>query len=372
MRDDFPDDVPPELAGATLTIDLDAIADNWRLLCRQLGKPCAGVVKADGYGLGLGPVARTLAQAGCTSFFVALPEEGVRLRRILPDAGAARIFVLTGAPEGAEGLYASHRLIPVLNTLEQAARWLAAAPAGAPHALHVDTGMTRLGLPAEDIPALPAGLSPCLVMSHLACADEPAHALNPAQLAAFTAARERFPEAEASLANSSGIFLGPAYGFDLGRPGVALYGGNPTPEAANPMRQVVTLQAKILQVRRVDTPRSVGYGATYQSAGGSLLATVAAGYADGLHRVLGNVGNGLLGDRVVPMVGRVSMDLIVFDVSAAPADLARPGQSITLIGRGHDADALATEAGTISYEVLTSLGHRYARTYVGGQNTGGA
>ncbi|MGC2855672.1 alanine racemase [Novispirillum sp. DQ9] len=365
MRDDFPEDVPPDLAGATLTIDLDAVAENWRRLCRQLGKPCAGVVKADGYGLGLGPVARTLAAAGCDTFFVALPEEGLRLRRILPHP-EARIFVLTGAPEGAEGLFATHRLVPVLNTLEQAARWLAAAPAGAPHALHVDTGMTRLGLPAEDIEALPGGLAPCLVMSHLACSDEPGHALNAAQAAAFAAARARFPQAEASLANSSGVFLGASYAFDLGRPGIALYGGNPTPGAPNPMRQVVTLQAKILQVRRVDTPRTVGYGASARIEGGSLLATVAAGYADGLHRALGNVGSGLLGDRVVPMVGRVSMDLIVFDVSAAPADLTRPGQSITLIGGRHDADALAAEAGTISYEILTSLGHRYARTYLGG------
>lgn len=365
MRDDFPEDVPPDLAGATLTIDLDAVADNWRLLCRQLGKPCAGVVKADGYGLGLGPVARTLAGAGCDSFFVALPEEGLRLRRILPQP-EARIFVLTGAPEGTEGLFAANRLIPVINTLEQAAQWLAAAPAGAPYALHVDTGMTRLGLSMDDIGALPAGFAPCLVMSHLACADEPGHALNAAQQAAFATVSALFPKAEASLANSSGVFLGPDYGFDLGRPGIALYGGNPTPGAPNPMRQVVTLQAKILQVRRVDTPRSVGYGATWQCAGGSLLATVAAGYADGLHRVLGNVGNGLLGNRVVPMVGRVSMDLIVFDVSAAPANLARPGQSITLIGRGHNADSLATEAGTISYEILTGLGRRYARTYQGG------
>lgn len=367
---DFPEDVPPELAGAVLTIDLDAVAENWRRLCRTLGAPCASVVKADAYGLGLGPVGRALAGAGCDTFFVALPEEGLRLRRILPQP-EVRVFVLTGAPEGAEGLYAAHRLIPVLNTLEQAAQWLANAPAGAPHALHVDTGMTRLGLPVEDLAALPAGLDPCLVMSHLACSDEPAHPLNAAQLAAFTAVRARFPGTEASLANSSGVFLGPDYGFDLGRPGLALYGGNPTPGAPNPMCQVVSLQAKILQVRRVDTPRTVGYGATYRAAEGRLLATVAAGYADGLHRVLGNAGSGLLGDRVVPMVGRVSMDLIVFDVSAAPADLARPGQSITLIGRGHDADALGAEAGTVSYEILTSLGRRYARRYLGHQNTGG-
>ncbi|MFA7429793.1 MAG: alanine racemase C-terminal domain-containing protein, partial [Rhodospirillaceae bacterium] len=259
-----------------------------------------------------------------------------------------------------------HRLIPVVNTLEQAADWLAHAPAGASHALHVDTGMTRLGLPPEELGSLPSGFAPCLVMSHLACADEAGHALNAAQLAAFAEARRRYPAAEASLANSSGVFLGPDYGFDLGRPGVALYGGNPTPGAPNPMRQVVTLDARILQVRRVDTPRTVGYGATHQSAGGTRLATVAAGYADGVFRALSNVGKGILGDQMVPMVGRVSMDLIVFDVTAAPAELARPGQSITLIGRGHTLDAMAAEAGTISYEILTSLGHRFARTYGGG------
>jgi alanine racemase len=365
--DDFPGDVPPELAGARLTIDLDAITANWRLLCRRLGKPCAGVVKADAYGLGLGPVARTLEAAGCTTFFVALAEEGLRLRRILPTA---RIFVLTGALPGTEPLFAAHRLIPVLNTLEQAADWLAHAPADAPHALHVDTGMTRLGLPPEDLDALPAGFAPCLVMSHLACADESRHALNAAQLAAFAEARRCFPAAEASLANSSGVFLGPEYGFDLGRPGIALYGGNPTPGAPNPMRPVVTLKARILQVRRVDTPRSVGYGATHRSVGGTRLATVAAGYADGVFRALSNVGKGILGDQMVPMVGRVSMDLIVFDVTAAPVDLARPGQSITLIGRGRALDAMAAEAGTISYEILTSLGRRFARTYVGGPEGG--
>jgi len=363
VDDDFPGDIPPELAGLLLTVDLDAVAGNWRLLCDRLSKPCAGVVKADAYGLGLGPVARTLAAAGCTTFFVALAEEGLRLRRILPEA---RIFVLTGAMPGTERVLTEARLIPVLNTLEQAAAWLAHAPADAPHGLHVDTGMSRLGLPPEDIDALPAGFAPCLVMSHLACADDPGHPLNAAQLAAFTQARQRFPTAEASLANSSGVFLGTGYGFDLGRPGIALYGGNPTPGAPNPMRQVVTLEARILQVRHVDTPLTVGYGATHQCEGGTRLATVAAGYADGVHRALGNVGKGILGDQSVPMVGRVSMDLIVFDVTAVPAGLARPGQSITLIGPSHTADDLAAEAGTISYEILTSLGHRTARTYVGG------
>lgn len=360
--DSFPGDVPAELAGAALTVDLDAVAANWRLLCDRLGRPCAGVVKADAYGLGLAPVARTLAAAGCDTFFVALAEEGVRLRRVLPQA---RIFVLTGAPPGGEGVLAAHGLIPVLNTVEQAADWLAHAPSGAPHALHVDTGMTRLGLPMEDLGALPDGLTPCLVMSHLACADERGHALNSAQVSTFAGVRARFPQAEASLANSSGVFLDGA-AFDLGRPGVALYGGNPTPWQANPMHPVVRLEARILQVRRVDTPRTVGYGASHRSEGGARLATVAAGYADGLHRALSNVGTGILGDQPVPMVGRVSMDLIVFDVSAVPAELARPGRSITLIGRGHDIDAMAAEAGTISYEILTSLGRRYARTYVGG------
>lgn len=363
MKEDFAAAVPEALAGGLLTIDLAAIAENWRILCRRMGpgRESAGVVKADGYGLGLGPVARTLAAAGCRTFFVALPEEGLRLRRILPENP---IYVLSGPLPGTEALFIEHALIPVLNSAEQVRAWRAHAPS-APYGLHVDTGMNRLGISADSLPTLPDDLAPALVMSHLACADEPGHPLNARQLALFREVRARFPGAVASFANSSGHFLGADYLFDLGRPGVSLYGGNPQPGTPNPMRQVVTLQAKILQVRRVDTPQTVGYGATRRIPGGARLATVATGYADGLLRSLSNTGWGRLGGQRVPVVGRVSMDLIVFDVTAVPEDQARPGQAIVLLDAEHTVDDLAQEAGTIPYEILTSLGRRYARRYRG-------
>lgn len=363
-EDDFARDVPPELAGAILTVDLGAIAANWRALRDRHGTDCAGVVKADAYGLGLGPVARVLARAGCRVFCVAMPEEGLRLRRILPDA---TILVLSGPLPGGEGLFAAHALVPILNSLEQVAAWRAHAPAGAAYGLHVDTGMNRLGLPLADVDALPADFAPGWLLSHLACADEPGHALNAGQLAAFRALRARFPGAVASLANSAGLLLGRDYAFDLGRPGIGVYGGHPCPgHGPNPMAPVVRLDARIVQVRRVDTPQTVGYGASHRCEGGSLLATVAAGYADGLPRTLSNRGRGMLGEQLVPMVGRVSMDLTVFDVTAAGPDLARPGAFITLIGPHHSVDDLAAEAGTIPYEILTALGRRHARRHIGG------
>lgn len=359
----------PDHAGGLLTIDLSAIADNWRLLRDRMGpgRTCAGVVKADAYGLGAAAVARTLAAAGCQTFFVALPEEGVRLRAALPDHP---IYVLSGPFPGSLPLFARHALRPVLNTPEQVADWLAHGPAGLPYAVHVDTGMNRLGLSMAEFESLADRLAPAIVMSHLACADEDSHPLTATQVERFQAVRSRLPDAIACLANSPGHFINDALGdqalFDLGRPGIALYGGNPTPWRPNPMRQVVTLQLKILQVRRVDTPGTVGYGASHPVSGGSRLATVAAGYADGLLRSLSNTGWGRLGSTRVPMAGRVSMDLITFDVSAVAEDDARPGALITLLDDEHTVDDLAAEAGTIPYEILTSLGRRYARRHIGG------
>jgi alanine racemase len=361
-------------AGALLTIDLGAIAANYRRLCRELGAVAsAAVVKADAYGLGVDRVAPALAAAGARSFFVAQLNEAIDLRAIL--GAEPHIFVLNGLAVGAERDYLGHDLMPVLNSLTEVEAWrnlchsqsrrLAAA-------LHVDTGMNRLGLPADELdrlaeePARLEGLDLVLVMSHLACAEEPEHPLNGEQLAAFRAARARLPPAPASLANSSGIFLGPAYHFDLARPGVALYGVNPTPGRANPMSQVVRLQGKILQIRDVDAPRSVGYGATYRLAGPTRLATVAVGYADGYLRALSNHGSAFIEGKKVAVVGRVSMDLITLDISAAPREAARPGTLVDLLGPDHDLDALAREAGTIGYELLTSLGRRYHRDYRGG------
>ncbi|MFQ5954128.1 MAG: alanine racemase [Kiloniellales bacterium] len=358
-------------AGAVLSIDLAAIVANYRLLCRRLGGvECATVVKADAYGLGMHRVAPALARAGCRQFFVARLDEGVALRRLMPEAA---IGVFDGALPGTEPVYREHHLMPVLNHLGQVDAWAALAARRRrplPAILHVDTGMTRLGLePAEvdrlaEDPGRLAGIELSYVMSHLACADEPGHEMNARQLATFTQARRRLAQAPASLANSSGIFLGPDYHFDLARPGAALYGVAPQPGTPNPMAQVINLKGKILQVRNVDSPMTVGYGATHRVTRAGRLATVAVGYADGYLRSLSNRAHAFLGDVRVPVVGRVSMDLITLDVTAAPPRAARPGQWVDLLGPRHGVDALAAEAGTIGYEILTALGHRYHRVYV--------
>jgi len=360
-------------SGATLTIDLAALRANWQDLRDRLkGAECAGVVKADAYGLGLEPVAKTLAAAGCRVFFVAHLEEGIALRAALPKA---EIHILNGLLPGSAADFAAHRLLPVLNSLDSIEDWRTFCRrhgAPLPADIHVDTGMSRLGLPPAEVQILAAepqrlaGLALGYLMSHLACADEPSRLMNHQQLAAFVDIRRRLPAARASLANSAGVFLGPDFHFDLARPGIAVYGGNPVPGGPNPMAQVVRLQGKILQVRGVDTPQTVGYGATHRFAGPARIATVAVGYADGFMRSLGNAGSGFFGDVRAPVVGRVSMDLITLDVTSVPEALCRPGLAVDLIGPHNDVDAVAAAAGTISYEILTGLGRRYHRRYVGG------
>ncbi len=362
-------------AGGILRIDLGAIVANWRLLKGKLanGADCAAVVKADAYGLGMAEVAPALHKAGCRVFFVALAEEALALRALLPDT---EIHVFSGATADSLPDLARQRIVPVLNSLEQIAAATAfARTSGTALAadIHVDTGMNRLGLEARELAALAgdpgrlAGLDLRLVMSHLACADEPGHPLSARQLAAFHAARAQIPAlagATPSFANSAGIFLGPDYHFALARPGAALYGLKPQNSAPNPMAQVVRLQGKILQVRDVDTPMTVGYGAAHRVTGKARIATVGVGYADGYRQSLTNRGHAYLGDMRVPVVGRVSMDLIALDVSQAPAAAAVPGALVDLLGPQHDADALAAEAQTIGYEILTGLGRRFHRVYV--------
>jgi alanine racemase len=362
-------------AGAILTIDLDAVADNYRRLCAELGgTACAAVVKADAYGLGMEKVAPALVRGGCETFFVAHIDEGMELRRLLRDAD---IHVFNGLQPGSEPVFAEHRLVPVLNSLGDIEAWArfrdrAGAPPFPPADIHVDTGMARLGLPPEDVETLGrepdrlGSIDVAYVISHLACADEPGHTLNRQQLDAFRKARAALPGRPASLVNSSGIFLGPDYHFDLARPGAALYGVAPVPGEPNPMAQVVRLQGKILQVRDVDTPQTVGYGATHRIARRGRIATVAVGYADGYLRSLSNSGGANFGDIRVPVVGRVSMDLITLDVSDLPHRMARPGDLVDLIGPHNPVDRLAAEGGTIGYEILTSLGSRYHRVYKGG------
>lgn len=371
------EDAAAARAGGILTIDLDAAACNYRRLCKELAVvPCAAVVKADAYGLGVGRLAPAFAAAGARAFFVGPVDEGIELDGVLAAAGRAdaEIYVLNGVLPGTEPDFRTHRLIPVLNSLACVERWRAAASAAGqplPAALHVDTGMSRLGLPDDEVGVLAAepgrldGIDVRLIVSHLACAEEPDNPLNAEQLTRFRAALAQLPEAPACLANSSGIFLGPDYHFDLARGGVALYGVNPTPERPNPMRQVVRLQGRILQVREIDPSRTVGYGATHRAAGRTRIATIGVGYADGYMRALSNRGHAVIEGRQVPVVGRVSMDSLTLDVTELPEATVRPGGFVDLIGPDHDVDALAEEAGTIGYEILTALGHRYHRVYVG-------
>jgi alanine racemase len=356
-------------ADAVLDIDLGALVGNWRRLGDRLkrGAICAGMVKADAYGLGMDTVAPALAAAGCRLFFVAQLAEGVALRRRLPNHDIA---VLNGLLPGGESEFIAHRLIPVLNDLGQIAAWRRAG-AGREAILHVDTGMARLGLPPDELARLAAdrtlldGVALRAVMSHLACADEPFHPHNSRQLAAFKAALAVLPAAPASFANSSGIFLGADYHFDIARPGAAVYGVNPLPGNPNPMAQVVRLKGKILQTRDIDTGDTVGYGSTHRREGPGRIATVAVGYADGWLRSLSNRGSVAIAGRRVPVVGRISMDLMTIDVTGLDPQATSPGRFAELIGPDNDIDAVAAAAGTIGYEMLTALGRRYHRVYGG-------
>ncbi len=366
--------VSPRAAGV-LTVDLAAIAENYRRLkAAFLEKAVAAVVKADGYGLGAERVAPVLVKAGARSIFVAQLDEALKLRPLLDRCHpAVTLYVLNGLMPGAEADYAEHNILPVLNSLGEIDAWSAfcrARGTALPAAVHLDSGMCRLGLPPDEVevlrgdPARLAGLLPTCILSHLACADEPAHPMNARQLEALKAALPVLPRAPVSFCNSSGIFLGRDYHFDLGRPGVALYGVNPTPQAPNPMQPVVQLRAKILQVRQIDAPQTVGYGASHRATGPARIATVAAGYADGYLRSISNRGHAWVAGHRVPVVGRVSMDLLALDVTGVAPDSIRPGLWAELLNDEQDVDALAREAGTIGYEILTSLGARYHRVYL--------
>jgi alanine racemase len=357
---------------ARLTVRLGAIADNYRECQRAAGPAAvAGVVKADAYGLGAAPVARGLTGAGCDSFFVARLEEGVALRPILPQA---RIFVLDGAAESAIPALIEYGLTPVLNSLDEIAGW-GAAGAGRrtmlDAAIHIDTGMNRLGLPRTELSVLAAeaskrlaGIRPVLIMSHLVCADDAEAAMNGRQLARFRETLAMLPPAPASLANSGGILLGKDYAFDMVRPGIGLYGGNPQIGGDNPFKVAAVFEGRVLQTRRIDKGESVGYGATYRSERSSVLATVAAGYADGLMRAIGNRGEAAIGNVRVPVAGRVSMDLITLDVTGAAG--VEPGDWVEFFGDTIALEELAKASATANYEILTSVSARIPRHHVSG------
>jgi alanine racemase len=370
---EHPKTVEPEASGV-LTIDLAAIAANWRELARRAAPArCAAVVKADGYGCGLEAVTAALARAGCDTFFVAHLSEGRRARAVAP---AANIYVLNGLLPGTAPAYVGCNLHPVIGSLAEFAEWKAFVAATSWHggaALHVDTGMNRLGMSFEEAvwlaeqPQTERGEF-VLLMSHLACAEVPEHPLNARQMAAFRELRALFPGIPASLANSSGIFLGPDAHHDMVRPGVALYGANPTPLHVNPMRPAVELKVRIVQVRNVAVGETVGYGASWTARRPTRIAVLAVGYADGILRAASARDSkpgaeAIVAGRRCPLAGVVSMDLLAVDVTDLPEDLPRRGDLATLLGDEIGVDDLASHAGTIGYEVLTSLGGRYHRVY---------
>jgi alanine racemase len=348
-----------------LEIDLSAIAANWHAL---RSGPTGAVLKADAYGLGAPQVAARLYAEGCRHFFVAHPAEAFALRAIVPGA---MLVVLNGLWPGQAPSLAEAGIIPALGSLTEIDDWTAQARRCGrplPALLHVDTGMNRLGL---DGPALDAladdprrldGIDLLYVMTHLVSAETPNDPVNERQRLRFAAARARLPPAPSSFANSSGLFLGPGFASDLARPGAALYGVNPTPGRPNPMRPVVRLRARVLQLRDVGPGESVGYNGQWTAARPSRIASVSVGYADGFHRALSNRATAHFDDQPIPLVGRVSMDLSTFDVTDVPG--LRTGDWLDLIGPHGGVDALAEQAGTNGYEILTSLGRRYPRAYL--------
>jgi alanine racemase len=377
------DVMAPVSAPGRLTIDLGALADNWRALARRAAPGrCAAVVKANAYGTGLAEAAPTLWEAGARTFFVAHFSEGVTARQALPRE--AQIYVLNGLESGADPEdYAEHRLAPVVGGEDELKRWSGLARRRgkpSPCAIHLDTGMNRLGF--ESLARLQAAMethgAACgadLLISHFVSSEIPSDPINQAQIDRFEAARAAFPRLAASLANSSGMFLSQRPIYDLARPGYALYGGNPTPSSPNPMRPVVTLAAAIQQIRWIEAGMTCGYNAQWTAKRPTRLATLLVGYADGLPRGAGAT-DGKPGAEVAvagrrcPLVGRVSMDLIIVDVTDLPEEAVRAGDRVEFLGSMIGLDDFAARSGTIGYHVLTSLGPRYQRKYIherGGQ-----
>lgn len=374
-----PDDF--DIAPARLTIDLAALADNWREMARRSGTArAAAVVKADAYGLGIEDCGTALYEAGARDFFVAVVQEGVTLRTYAPEA---RIYVLSGIWPGQEAMFYEHDLVPVLASEEQLALWMSITTERGDHpcALQIDTGFNRLGIPLQEAIAFaddvsrPASFSPVLILSHLHSADTPSAAANMQQLEAFQQVAAAFEGIECSLSASAGIFLGSDYHFDLTRPGIALYGGEAVNDVANPMQPVALAEARIVQIRNCKQGETVSYGGTCRLTRDSRLAIVSVGYADGYKRSLSGSGialrqtvetgaSGFIAGKRVPVVGRITMDLTIFDVTDIPEQDIRAGDYIELFGPNVALDDVACAGGTIGYEILTSLGLRYERRYI--------
>ena len=368
---------PPAEAGAWLTIDLGALAANWRLLRDRVAPAaCGAAVKADAYGIGLEPALWTLADTGCRTFFVAHLSEGMRAREI---DDTAEIYVLNALLPGTAPAYAGLNLRPVLGSRDEVAEWAAfcmECGERLPAALHVDTGLNRLGMRTEEALALAGdpllqAFAPALLMSHFVGSEEPDNPVTAAQIAAFDRVRSAYPHVPASLSNSSGIFLPERPFHDLVRPGYALYGGNPMPGRPNPMRPVVRLEARILQLHEAAAGETAGYNGRWRAKGKRRLATLCVGYADGLPRALSGIdgkppaGEAMVAGTRCPFAGTVSMDLVILDITEVPEGRVKRGDPVTLIGDDLSLDEVGRRAGTIGYEILTSLGARYARRYVG-------
>lgn len=368
--------IRPEVSGR-LTIDLAALRSNYRKLASLASDAeCAGVIKADAYGTGAEAVCQALSQEGCQTFFVATISEALRVRSVLADVS---VYVLDGLPPDCADLFAAQSLRPVLGSIAEIEDWAAYCQhcqTCLPAAVHIDTGMNRLGLSAKDIKAIAdrsdlfAGFELALVMSHLACADDPDSPMTEAQRIAFDELRRMLPAAPASLANSAGILSGQAYHYDLVRAGVALYGGRARSVQTNPMLPVVSLDGRIAQIRHIEKGETIGYGATFRASAPMIIATVSIGYADGFFRLLSATNEkagatAYIGNYAAPLVGRVSMDLVTLDVTDVPADHVSRGAFVELIGSHNSVDDIADLAQTIGYEVLTSLGTRTERLYVG-------
>lgn len=363
--------------GAVLSIDLGAIQRNYANLRSRVGDgTIAAVVKADAYGLGAVPVSRALLEIGCDEFFVATLDEAIALRRAVGDG---LIYVLNGPSDIDADLFRKNNLIPIINNFEQLSE-IKKINSSLDIGIHIDTGMRRFGFDVQQVPEVIAAIEPkksqikpAMVLSHFACADEPDHPLNRRQRELFGKALTQFskvfPGIRSSLANSSGIFLGGEFLGDVARAGAALYGINPTPSQINPMDSVVRLRGRIAQLRFVDTLKTVGYGSRYLPSRGSIIATIPIGYADGLMRSLSNRGCAVVAGKSVPIVGRISMDSVMIDLSSLSEGHPSIGTPVDLIGPDCDIDQMAAHAGTIGYEVLTGLGQRIPKVYFNGKRT---
>ena len=355
--------------GALLTIDLGALAANYKLLAaRAAPAETAAVVKADAYGIGIENAVPALAKAGCITFYVAHLGEAARVRAVAPDA---TIYVLNGLPPGSAARYAAINARPVLGSLEEIAEWRASG-GGRACALHVDTGMNRLGLRAEEVEGLDrAVLNVALVMTHFVSSELPQDMFNAVQYEAFGEVHAALPGLACSLSNSSGFFHDHRPDYAQYRAGYAMYGGNPTPHLPNPMQPVVKLEAPIIQIRQVPKGETVGYNGRWTAKRDSVIAVVSAGYADGYPRNGANTdhkhgGYSRIGDVACPFAGNVSMDLIAVDVTFAPPELVQRGGMVALIDDVLTVDVVGAAAGTIGYEILTNLGRRYRRRVIGG------